>query len=186
MKVLSMAFMILYIVSLVVSLMLYFLANCITLLFTVFISVFWCFDGLMNNDYMYLVPVFHKIISYIYLKFSRMFHMGVHLSWYCKNASASSRWGMNCKIGGCLIFFIDVYQYWYAFVMKGFKYLFFDIFGIMVNELNWNQYSVYKLTFHLVLVIKYCRKVINQDIFWFFEGHIFRYWQWVWCWCYRV
>ena len=35
----------------------------------------------------------------------------------------------------------------------------------MVNELNRNQHSVYKLTFHLVLVIKYRRKVINQDIF---------------------
>ena len=35
----------------------------------------------------------------------------------------------------------------------------------MTNELNRNQHSVYKLTFHLVLVIKYRRKVINQDIF---------------------
>lgn len=35
----------------------------------------------------------------------------------------------------------------------------------MVNKLNRNQHSVYKLTFHLVLVIKYRRKVINQDIF---------------------
>ncbi|MBO6122751.1 MAG: IS200/IS605 family transposase [Methanobrevibacter sp.] len=35
----------------------------------------------------------------------------------------------------------------------------------MANELNRNQHSVYKLTFHLVLVIKYRRKVINQNIF---------------------
>ena len=35
----------------------------------------------------------------------------------------------------------------------------------MTNELNRNQHSVYKLTFHLVLVIKYRRKVINQNIF---------------------
>ena len=35
----------------------------------------------------------------------------------------------------------------------------------MSSDLNRNQHSVYKLTFHLVLVIKYRRKVINQDIF---------------------
>ena len=35
----------------------------------------------------------------------------------------------------------------------------------MSDDLNRNQHSVYKLTFHLVLVVKYRRKVINQDIF---------------------
>ena len=35
----------------------------------------------------------------------------------------------------------------------------------MKSDLNRNQHSVYKLTYHLVLVIKYRRKVINQDIF---------------------
>ncbi|WP_407379277.1 IS200/IS605 family transposase [Methanobrevibacter sp.] len=35
----------------------------------------------------------------------------------------------------------------------------------MKGDLNRNQHSVYKLTYHLVLVIKYRRKVINQDIF---------------------
>ena len=35
----------------------------------------------------------------------------------------------------------------------------------MSSNLNRNQHSVYTLTYHLVLVIKYCRKVINEDIF---------------------
>jgi len=35
----------------------------------------------------------------------------------------------------------------------------------MGSILNMNQHSVYMLTYHLVLVIKYCRKVINEDIF---------------------
>ena len=35
----------------------------------------------------------------------------------------------------------------------------------MKGDLSRNQHSVYKLTYHLVLVIKYRRKVINQDIF---------------------
>ncbi|MEE3489673.1 MAG: transposase, partial [Methanobrevibacter sp.] len=35
----------------------------------------------------------------------------------------------------------------------------------MSSNLNWNQHSVYILTYHLVLVIKYRRKVINDDIF---------------------
>ena len=35
----------------------------------------------------------------------------------------------------------------------------------MSSNLNRNQHSVYILTYHLVLVIKYCRKVINEDIF---------------------
>ena len=35
----------------------------------------------------------------------------------------------------------------------------------MSGNLNKNQHSVYKLTYHLVLVIKYRRKVINKDIF---------------------
>ena len=36
---------------------------------------------------------------------------------------------------------------------------------IMGSILNWNQHSVYVLTYHLVLVIKYRRKVIDEDIF---------------------
>ena len=36
---------------------------------------------------------------------------------------------------------------------------------IMRGNLNRNQHSVYILTYHLVLVIKYRRKVINKDIF---------------------
>ena len=36
---------------------------------------------------------------------------------------------------------------------------------IMGSILNRNQHSVYILTYHLVLVIKYRRKVINEDIF---------------------
>ena len=35
----------------------------------------------------------------------------------------------------------------------------------MSSDLNRNQHSVYILTYHLVLVIKYRRKVINEDIF---------------------
>ena len=35
----------------------------------------------------------------------------------------------------------------------------------MGSILNRNQHSVYILTYHLVLVIKYRRKVINEDIF---------------------
>ena len=35
----------------------------------------------------------------------------------------------------------------------------------MSGNLNRNQHSVYILTYHLVLVIKYRRKVINDDIF---------------------
>ena len=35
----------------------------------------------------------------------------------------------------------------------------------MGSILNRNQHSVYVLTYHLVLVIKYRRKVINEDIF---------------------
>lgn len=35
----------------------------------------------------------------------------------------------------------------------------------MSSNLNRNQHSVYMLTYHLVLVIKYRRKVINEDIF---------------------
>lgn len=35
----------------------------------------------------------------------------------------------------------------------------------MSSNLNRNQHSVYKLTYHLVLVIKYRRKVIDEDIF---------------------
>lgn len=35
----------------------------------------------------------------------------------------------------------------------------------MSSDLDRNQHSVYKLTFHLVLVVKYRRKVIDQDIF---------------------
>ena len=35
----------------------------------------------------------------------------------------------------------------------------------MRSNLNKNQHSVYVLTYHLVLVIKYCRKMINEDIF---------------------
>ena len=35
----------------------------------------------------------------------------------------------------------------------------------MSSNLNRNQHSVYILTYHLVLVIKYRRKVINQNIF---------------------
>ena len=35
----------------------------------------------------------------------------------------------------------------------------------MGGNLNRNQHSVYILTYHLVLVIKYRRKVINEDIF---------------------
>ena len=35
----------------------------------------------------------------------------------------------------------------------------------MRGNLNRNQHSVYILTYHLVLVIKYRRKVINKDIF---------------------
>ena len=35
----------------------------------------------------------------------------------------------------------------------------------MSGNLNRNQHSVYILTYHLVLVIKYRRKVINQNIF---------------------
>ena len=35
----------------------------------------------------------------------------------------------------------------------------------IIGNLNRNQYSVYILTYHLVLVIKYRRKVINEDIF---------------------
>ena len=35
----------------------------------------------------------------------------------------------------------------------------------MSSNLNRNQHSVYILTYHLVLVIKYRRKVINEDIF---------------------
>ena len=34
----------------------------------------------------------------------------------------------------------------------------------MSSNLNRNQHSVYILTYHLVLVIKYRRKVINEDI----------------------
>lgn len=36
---------------------------------------------------------------------------------------------------------------------------------IMSSNLNRNQHSVYILTYHLVLVIKYRKKVINEDIF---------------------
>ncbi len=35
----------------------------------------------------------------------------------------------------------------------------------MSSNLNRNQHSVYILTYHLVLVIKYRKKVINEDIF---------------------
>ena len=35
----------------------------------------------------------------------------------------------------------------------------------MSSNLNRNQHSVYILTYHLVLVIKYRRNVINDDIF---------------------
>ena len=35
----------------------------------------------------------------------------------------------------------------------------------MSSNLIWNQHSVYILTYHLVLVIKYRRNVINDDIF---------------------
>ena len=35
----------------------------------------------------------------------------------------------------------------------------------MSGDLNRNRHSVYKLTYHLVLVIKYRRKVIDEDIF---------------------
>ena len=35
----------------------------------------------------------------------------------------------------------------------------------MVGEVDRNQHSVYRLSYHLVLVIKYRRNVINQDIF---------------------
>ena len=35
----------------------------------------------------------------------------------------------------------------------------------MSSNLNRNQHSVCILTYHLVLVIKYRRKVINEDIF---------------------
>ena len=38
----------------------------------------------------------------------------------------------------------------------------------MVGEVDRNQHSVYRLSYHLVLVIKYRRNVINQDIFFFF------------------
>ena len=31
-------------------------------------------------------------------------------------------------------------------------------------DLDTNNYSVFKLSYHLVLVIKYCRKVIDDDI----------------------
>ena len=34
----------------------------------------------------------------------------------------------------------------------------------MSSNLNRNQHSVYILTYHLVLVIKYRRKVITEDI----------------------
>ncbi len=46
----------------------------------------------------------------------------------------------------------------------------------MKGDLNRNQHSVYKLTYHLVLVIKYRRKVINQDIFVFLMDIFLRYW----------
>ena len=35
----------------------------------------------------------------------------------------------------------------------------------MSSNLNRNQHSIYILTYHLVLVIKYRKKVINEDIF---------------------
>ena len=35
----------------------------------------------------------------------------------------------------------------------------------MGSILNWNQHSVDVLSYHLVLVIKYRRKVIDEDIF---------------------
>ena len=42
---------------------------------------------------------------------------------------------------------------------------YFLIIITMGGNLNRNQHSVYILTYHLVLVIKYRRKVINEDIF---------------------
>ena len=42
---------------------------------------------------------------------------------------------------------------------------YFLIIIIMSSNLNRNQHSVYILTYHLVLVIKYRRKVIDEDIF---------------------
>lgn len=35
----------------------------------------------------------------------------------------------------------------------------------MSSDLDKNQHSVYRLTYHLVLVIKYRRQVINEEIF---------------------
>jgi putative transposase len=34
----------------------------------------------------------------------------------------------------------------------------------MKSDLDKNQHSVYRLTYHLVLVIKYRRQVINEEI----------------------
>lgn len=58
---------------------------------------------------------------------------------------------MNCKLG-ILIILIYLNSY-------------FLIILIMKVNLNKNQHSVYILTYHLVLVIKYRRNVINEDIF---------------------
>jgi putative transposase len=35
----------------------------------------------------------------------------------------------------------------------------------MVSDLDKNQHSVYRLTYHLVLVVKYRRQVITEEIF---------------------
>ena len=60
---------------------------------------------------------------------------------------------------------VDELQVGYTIIFLTFKYLFSYIIIIMSSNLNRNQHSVYILTYHLVLVIKYRRKVINEDIF---------------------
>ena len=47
---------------------------------------------------------------------------------------------------------------------KTFKYLKY-ILKDMVSELDKTNHSVYKLTYHLVLVVKYRRNVITEPIF---------------------
>ena len=58
---------------------------------------------------------------------------------------------MNCKLG-ILLFFLLLNSFFLIILIKG-------------SILNRNQHSVYILIYHLVLVIKYRRKVINEDIF---------------------
>ena len=52
-----------------------------------------------------------------------------------------------------------------TYYFNNFLIVIFFIIFIMRSNLNKNQHSVYVLTYHLVLVIKYCRKMINEDIF---------------------